>query len=78
MPTLAESLDLVDTLAVLMLENRSFNHLLGSLSLPGGGAPGVDGLRDDAGFRSRFTNSGFAPVSLGQPTAAPVGRSPSP
>jgi phospholipase C len=65
MPTLADRLDLVDTLAVLMLENRSFDHLLGSLSLPGGGVPEVDGLREDAEFRASATNSGYAPFPWG-------------
>ncbi len=65
MPTLAEQLDQVDTLAVLMFENRSFDHLLGSLSLPGGAVPGVDGLRDDAEFRARYANSGASPFPWG-------------
>ncbi|MHB8419027.1 MAG: alkaline phosphatase family protein [Myxococcales bacterium] len=65
MPTLADRLDLVDTLAVLMLENRSFDHLLGSLSLPGGGLPDTDGLRADPDYLERFANSGVPPFPWG-------------
>jgi phospholipase C len=68
MPTLADRLDAVETLAVLMLENRSFDHLLGSLSLPGGaGRPlPVDGLRDNDAFRARCANSGISPFPWGK------------
>jgi phospholipase C len=45
----AENLKKVDHIVVLMLENRSFDHMLGYLSLPAGdGTPGrsdVDGLK---------------------------------
>jgi phospholipase C len=30
-------LDLIDTIVVVILENRSFDHMLGYLSLPGPG-----------------------------------------
>jgi phospholipase C len=66
MPTLAEQLDRVDTLVVLMLENRSFDHLLGSLCLPGGGMPEVDGLREDSSFQASFRSSGVAPFPWGK------------
>ncbi len=66
MPLIADRFDLVDTLAVLMLENRSFDHLLGHLSLPPGASSGVDGLRDDPAFRTRFSNSGVAPFPWGR------------
>ncbi len=37
----------IDTIVILMLENRSFDHLLGHLSLPQfGGRADVDGIRD--------------------------------
>jgi phospholipase C len=40
-----EALDEIEHVVVLMLENRSFNHMLGYLSLEADG-PDVDGLRD--------------------------------
>ncbi len=36
----------VDTVVLMMLENRSFDHLLGHLSLPKYGGRAVEGLRD--------------------------------
>src|SRR5262249_39821054 len=44
--SVAGNLDLVDTIVILILENRSFDHMLGYLSK---GADGlrVDGIRDD-------------------------------
>jgi phospholipase C len=65
LPTLADRLDLVDTVAVLMLENRSFDHLIGSLSLPGGARPDADGLRPGADFLARFSSAGVAPFAWG-------------
>jgi phospholipase C len=38
------SLEKVDHVVVLMMENRSFDHMLGYLGLPGG-LPGLDGLQ---------------------------------
>ena len=38
------NLDLVDTIVFLMMENRSFDHMLGHLSLTGR-MPDVDGLQ---------------------------------
>jgi phospholipase C len=40
----AVNLEKVDHVVVLMLENRSFDHMLGYLSLTGG-RPEIDGLR---------------------------------
>jgi phospholipase C len=40
------NLDKVDHIVVLMLENRSFDHMLGYLSLTGG-RPEIDGLRTE-------------------------------
>jgi phospholipase C len=39
------NLEKVDHIVVLMLENRSFDHMLGYLSLEGGRSD-VDGLRE--------------------------------
>ena len=43
-PAGADNLEKVDNVVVLMLENRSFDHMLGYLSLTGG-RPEIDGLR---------------------------------
>jgi phospholipase C len=43
-PDGAANLEKVDHVVVLMLENRSFDHMLGYLSLTGG-RPDIDGLR---------------------------------
>jgi Phosphoesterase family len=43
-PVGAANLEKVDHVVVLMLENRSFNHMLGYLSLMGA-RPEIDGLR---------------------------------
>jgi phospholipase C len=40
----AANLEKVDHIVVVMLENRSFDHMLGYLSLTGG-RPEIDGLR---------------------------------
>src|SRR5947209_4059547 len=34
----------IDTIIVVIMENRSFDHMLGYLSLPGYGRPNVEGL----------------------------------
>jgi phospholipase C len=43
-PTGSANLEKVDHVVVVMLENRSFDHMLGHLSLIGG-RPEIDGLR---------------------------------
>ena len=43
-PDGAANLEKVDHVVVVMLENRSFDHMLGYLSLTGG-RPDIDGLR---------------------------------
>jgi phospholipase C len=45
-PAAADGLHKIDHIVVLMLENRSFDHLLGYLSLDGR-RPDIDGLRPD-------------------------------
>lgn len=48
MMTPQELRDNVDTIAVLMFENRSFDHVLGHLAHPAfGNRPDVDGIRDE-------------------------------
>ena len=43
-PARAANLEKIDHIVVVMLENRSFDHMLGYLSLSGG-RPEIDGLR---------------------------------
>ncbi len=53
----------IDTFVVLMMENRSFDHLLGYLSLPGlGGRDDVDGLTalDNPDYANPRTNARIA------------------
>jgi phospholipase C len=42
----------IDTIIVVMMENRSFDHLLGYLNLPGSGRTDVDGLQP--GMKNTF------------------------
>ena len=53
---MAGTLDLIDTIIVLILENRSFDHVLGYLSRGAGGLP-VDGIRDDPAWLAQHANS---------------------
>lgn len=56
------NIDLVDHLVVVVLENRSFDHMLGYLSLSG--RNDVDGLLDTPAFRDRYANK---PPAGGKP-----------
>jgi phospholipase C len=47
------ALENIDTFVVLMLENRSFDHMLGYLSLSGSNA---NGLSNDLSWLQNFTN----------------------
>ena len=47
----------IKNLVVVMMENRSFDHMLGYLSLPPFNRSDVDGLRTDPEWLARFTNS---------------------
>jgi phospholipase C len=49
-------LDAIKTIVVVMLENRSFDHMLGYLSLPPFNRTDVDGLKNDAAWLAQFTN----------------------
>jgi len=49
-------LDLIETMVVVIMENRSFDHLLGYLSLPEFGKP-VDGQRSDAAWMAKVANA---------------------
>ena len=47
----------IDTIVILMMENRSFDQMLGYLSLPDTPSPmPVNGLRDDASWRAARAN----------------------
>jgi phospholipase C len=47
----------IDTIVIVILENRSFDHTLGYLSLQAANPPmPLEGLRDDAAWRDRFVN----------------------
>lgn len=49
----------IETIVFLMMENRSFDHALGYLSMAGAGSPmRVDGLRDDPAWRAAHANVG--------------------
>ena len=56
------NLDKVDNVVVLMLENRSFDHMLGYLSLRGR-RPGIDGLRP--GFANEYQGRSYPVHHLG-------------
>jgi phospholipase C len=48
-------LDQIDTIVLLMMENRSFDHMLGYLSHPDyGNRTNVEGQKDDAGWARAF------------------------
>jgi phospholipase C len=55
------ALDQIDTIVVVMMENRSFDHLLGYLSLKQYGGLPLDGIRDVPGGGKQFANPGLPP-----------------
>jgi phospholipase C len=61
---MAPPLDLIDTLVVVILENRSFDHMLGYLSLAGPGQMPVEGLQSDPAWLQRHANSGIEPFEF--------------
>jgi phospholipase C len=50
-------LNQIKTIIIVMMENRSFDHILGYLSLPEGNRTDVEGLSNDPAWLNRFTNS---------------------
>jgi phospholipase C len=62
----------IDTIVIVILENRSFDHTLGYLSLPSpDGSMPVEGLRADAGWMAARTNyDGQTPYPIHRLTAA--------
>src|SRR5215470_8129354 len=59
------TLDSIQTIVVLMMENRSFDHVLGHVSLPAfGNRTDVDGLKnpdDNPAYVNYFENREFSP-----------------
>jgi phospholipase C len=53
---MAFDLTQVKTIVVVMMENRSFDHLLGYLSLDDYGRKDVEGLRDDPAWQNKIAN----------------------
>jgi phospholipase C len=51
-------LNSVDTIVVVMMENRSFDHLLGYLALPTYGGLRLEGLSNDQDWLRRYANPG--------------------
>ncbi|MDB6019251.1 MAG: Phospholipase [Pedosphaera sp.] len=50
------NLNQIKTIVIVMMENRSFDHMLGYLSLPPYNRADVDGQSTDAAWVARFTN----------------------
>ncbi len=50
------NLDQINTIIIVMMENRSFDHLLGYLSLPPFNRTDVDGQSTDPAWLARFVN----------------------
>src|SRR5260370_35433253 len=50
------NLDQIQTIIVVLMENRSFDHILGYLSLPPFNRTDVDGQSTDPAWLARFTN----------------------
>lgn len=63
-----EKLDRIEHIVVLMLENRSFDHMLGFLSLPkskgGRGRKEVDGLKQPQDHQNEYKGEVYAPHPL--------------
>jgi len=49
-------LDGIDTIVFVMMENRSFDHMLGYLSLGPNGRTDIEGLKDDSAWMARYAN----------------------
>jgi phospholipase C len=50
------ALEDIDTIIVVIMENRSFDHMLGYLNLPGPGRIALEGLSSDAGWLADLAN----------------------
>jgi phospholipase C len=61
------NLDLIDTIVFLIMENRSFDHMLGYLNLPGPARIPLEGLRSDPAWLRQHANSGIEPFDFAVP-----------
>jgi len=57
------ALELIDTIVVVIMENRSFDHVLGYLNLPGPGRIPLEGLQSDPLWLQQRANSGVESFS---------------
>lgn len=64
------NLDKVDHVVIVMLENRSFDHMLGYLALTGR-RPDIDGLRPGVGQRTPGTHLPGSPPCRDGPGDGP-------
>jgi phospholipase C len=64
-------LDPINTIIIVMMENRSFDHILGYLSLPPVSRTDVDGQSTDPAWLARFTN-----IDQGQSLTAALSTNP--
>jgi len=67
------SLDLIDTIVLVMMENRSFDHVLGYLSAPPVNRTDVDGIHGDSTWMAQHANVGqdgksYSPAVLTDPS----------
>src|SRR3954452_7970608 len=67
----AVALSDIDTIVIVILENRSFDHMLGYLSLPDANPPmPVEGLRDDPAWLNNHANNDPRPSRTTIPPTA--------
>ena len=58
------NLDLIDAIVFLIMENRSFDHMLGYLNLPGPSRIPLEGLQSDPDWLRQHANSGVEPFEF--------------
>jgi phospholipase C len=58
---MVSALDQIDTFIIVLMENRSFDHMLGYLNLPGPNRVSSEGLQADKGWLEKHANSGIEP-----------------
>jgi phospholipase C len=73
---MASPLDRINTIIIVMMENRSFDHMFGYLSLPPSNRTDVEGISNDPGWLARFTNKdqgqGYQPFLNIEPHTMPA------
>jgi phospholipase C len=70
---MAGGLELIDTIVYVMMENRSFDHVLGHLSAPPVNRTDVDGIHEDPAWMAQHVNrdsigNAFSPALLTDPS----------